>query len=497
MNFEQLSNAASSVSSLSDFIVSHISEIHELSRASYQEIESHNDSLERFILFKSPILRQLDYRNKDIRVFVLLLLDLCERLDLEGAAKQLSNIIETHEIPLNSRQVAGLISILNRTDATSYIKNLPQICALLQRAINEEDDNDTQALITFLTFYANSVDILHLEKLHELQNDILSLRTKYDFLNKHADIIEAPINDTSAAYELIHNRIDTLQNDRPKPIITATTSDFLIEQDTTYSNWLQSQKCSFDLIRQYAVTNATQQQLLGRGVDIIQDEQLLYNYLRSYGPMHKAKIESAFQLNFPQSFESKVDIIDWGCGQGVASMLFIEKYGAESINSITLIEPSVLAIKRAALHCHQMCPNANIITINKLLDDLDRNDFKHLYNNITIHLFSNILDIQDYSVGRLLNLMDSIKVEKEYYVCVSPYIDEIRSNRIEHFINHFTSSPNFLVYHDTINTKTNEFWECNNTFRTKRNCHGEFRNCNGSFEPCWNRWTRILKVFKA
>ena len=45
--------------------------------------------------------------------------------------------------------------------------------------------------------------------------------------------------------------------------------------------------------------------------------------------------------------------------------VLMEKLGTENIRQVILIEPSELALRRAALHCKAINPNANIITIQK------------------------------------------------------------------------------------------------------------------------------------
>jgi cyclopropane fatty-acyl-phospholipid synthase-like methyltransferase len=49
--------------------------------------------------------------------------------------------------------------------------------------------------------------------------------------------------------------------------------------------------------------------------------------------MHKAKLQSAFEA-LPNIFLSKISIVDWGCGQGIASMIFIEKFGADLFTTL-------------------------------------------------------------------------------------------------------------------------------------------------------------------
>ncbi|GHT02475.1 hypothetical protein FACS189440_15850 [Bacteroidia bacterium] len=207
--------------------------------------------------------------------------------------------------------------------------------------------------------------------------------------------------------------------------------------------------------------------------------------------MHKVKLLSAFEA-LPNIF-SKVNIIDWGCGQGIASMIFLEKYGTANANHITLIEPSEIALKRAALHCKKSNSDVSLKTICKKLDDLEESDFNLPQSNITIHLFSNILDIDGYSQSHLIELIEKTQSGQNYFVCASPYIDAIKTERLESFKRHFESKfDSFELLLDITNTKSpsDEFWCCNNSFKE---CSCPEHTENG----CNNKWTRVIKVLKV
>ena len=71
------------------------------------------------------------------------------------------------------------------------------------------------------------------------------------------------------------------------------------------------------------------------------EEQLLA-YMYGYGNMHFAKINEGFK-RLPQNLlNQSLEIIDWGCGQALAFLSFLD-YGSfdkpsDNIKSITLIE---------------------------------------------------------------------------------------------------------------------------------------------------------------
>lgn len=187
---------------------------------------------------------------------------------------------------------------------------------------------------------------------------------------------------------------------------------------------------------------------LQRGEKIIDDERLLYKYLVSFGNKHKDKLYSSFEVIIENIKNEKFDIIDWGCGQGTATMLLLN-YAKErditlDIDNITLIEPSSLALSRALLHIDVLKQkNYNVKAINSDLDCLNENNLQIQSNNKTLHLFSNILDIESF----ILDNTFFKKVSQSFntnaiFVCVSPYRSDKNNNRLDLFFNHFDENFN-------------------------------------------------------
>ena len=100
--------------------------------------------------------------------------------------------------------------------------------------------------------------------------------------------------------------------------------------------------------------------------------------------MHYAKLMRAFShLNGVIDVESDIEIIDYGCGQAIGSMTFIEyclqnDIGISRIKQVTLIEPSMTTLKRGAMHIRKFVPDVEIVTVNKSLNDLAQDDIKTL-----------------------------------------------------------------------------------------------------------------------
>ena len=162
----------------------------------------------------------------------------------------------------------------------------------------------------------------------------------------------------------------------------------LKEQTTTYAYKLKYlENPTFDRIRAFANTfiNELPTKLttelydsLNRGTDLLDSEPSMLVYLFSFGKMHQAKLNYAFS-KIPDGFmdQSEINIIDYGCGQAVGTMCYADYLKArgdnQKIKSITLIEPSEICLKRAALHASVFFPDAFRCPITMLFASFNTN----------------------------------------------------------------------------------------------------------------------------
>ena len=177
--------------------------------------------------------------------------------------------------------------------------------------------------------------------------------------------------------------------------------------------------------------------------------------MHSYGKMHNSKLVEAFK-NLPvELFNHKPNIIDWGCGQGMATMVLLEYLLDVAIDkdlsTLLLIEPSIIALERAAFHASHFSPDLKPITINKDFDSLNINDFDDLKGSHHLHIFSNILDMDFFSLSKLTQLIKQRFVGHNYFVIVSPYVDKLRTDRIDLFVNSFSKENGFKKIVNDIN----------------------------------------------
>ena len=281
-------------------------------------------------------------------------------------------------------------------------------------------------------------------------------------------------------YSSIQATIDRLLG-RQRRITVINDVGFITEANTNYVQLLTNCPKSFNAIREIAISQLQEIQnsdeifhSLGRGVAILDQEEQLFSYLKSYGLMHKAKLLSAFS-NFPfnEIKDKKIEIYDWSCGQGLASIVLLEyleeKGVVLEIDRVTLIEPSEIALKRASLHVKHFDSEVRIRTILKDMDSLNIADVNGIDERIKIHLFSNILDVEAYSMRHLIEIVKQGVKGYNYMICVSPYISDIKTARFDSFVNSFSTMPQFdMLFQDVA-------------------LRGEWANS----------WTKLIKTFKV
>lgn len=196
---------------------------------------------------------------------------------------------------------------------------------------------------------------------------------------------------------------------------------------------------------------------VNHGVSLLKTDDGLNCYIAAYGESHKRKVFRAIEdLPFSELKES-IEVVDWGCGQGLASVCLVEKMREhnlfQNIKKITLIEPSTAAINRAELNVSLAAPGVQISKKQLGLPPTMPLDFDCISDieykkPITIHLFSNILDIETIDLKKLAKLITTTG-HKHYVLCIGPA--NRREDRINAFCRYFQlpSSAYFSSYRNT------------------------------------------------
>ena len=163
------------------------------------------------------------------------------------------------------------------------------------------------------------------------------------------------------------------------------------------------------------------------GRKILESQEELDSYIRSYGLMHKEKMTNAYrELNKRADLRSlgashKFQLVDYACGQGLASIVFVEYLKSigitHQIDAMILVEPSRIALETGADHF-----TGPVKKVNKHLDNLGSHDIATSDDHIKFHLFSNILDMGDeyFDLKGLAKTILSSQKGTNYFICVSP-----------------------------------------------------------------------------
>ena len=367
-----------------------------------------------------------------------------------------------------------------------YQSVLDDLISKLDIAFSNEEDTEYKVVCTFVNYYAQIVhnfarnsyvkvcEIRDVIKRKSQQEDIIFLQNKVIL-----EILQLDITNNEAAFNAIQNHLDVYSK-QFRQIYVANDTQNLLEQDTDYSDELDTAAANFHAIRQISVNkyralnDASVFHSLQRGVKILSEEKQLFSYMNSYGLMHYKKLKTAFEYLPSGFFSESINIIDWGCGQAMATMVYLEhlqsKNIEQSIHQIKLIEPSEIAIKRGSLHIKKFDERVEIITINKDLDSLKNRDLSQNDLHLNLHLFSNIIDIDFFSLHQLLEKIETNFKGVNYFVCVSPYITNMKTNRIDNFVSYFDKF-------ETTNIKTID-------------------NQKGEWEVS-NDWTRVVRIFRT
>lgn len=230
--------------------------------------------------------------------------------------------------------------------------------------------------------------------------------------------------------------------------------------------------------------------LTDHGRKILTTEEELNAYIAAYGEMHIVKCRAALQ-NFPfddiKNFS--VEIFDWGCGQGLASLTLIdmlyERGLLSCLKSIFLIEPSSHALNRAVTWVKQnVGPGINVIPINRYIPQNvdERMDDVKCTTRISINLFSNILDVRTLSLTWLAQKTSSL-APTNYVLCVGPKFNSNCNTRVADFCGYFNPQSYFSFinkYPYAYTTKTNHAYGC----ETRCFVHERNNGINSHYTEC-------------
>lgn len=205
--------------------------------------------------------------------------------------------------------------------------------------------------------------------------------------------------------------------------------------NTTYGSWQDAQ-------------NAIQ-----KGRKILQSDEEVDTYIAFYGAHHYYKLMEAFDaLDMSKFCDQELEIFSYGCGAATDSCSLISYCQSKQIDlnlkTLTLIEPSQVALKRGVEYINQaLSPEElkkiNIRKVYKTLEDLEESDIDSKSETLKLHVFSNVLDIEEINLESLTSLIKKTQKGDNYFICINPKNPDSQK-RINDFYqkmsNSFTSS---------------------------------------------------------
>lgn len=495
MNLSSLIDKILSFSSEDEFclfIKENFEEIQEVFKGTnYEELYSGRFKLsDLFYDIQNTLLRN---DEQEINAFKNILADFFERFSLAAEVQSLCNILG--EGPVKKRLQAALL-YLRINDVNEFSINFPIIIQKLNEAYEEEDFPKKLNLSLANYFYCASkyLNQSHSHILDAIKIQFIENALNIPFLSN--DLLKQ-IEKGIITESDIRNYINDSESNIIESLELGIINDYEIERSEYAEHFLKYENYTFEdiinLNRQLLPENLYEK--LGRGTDIIEDPNLLLQYIKSYGKMHNCKLIDAFDvIDFVEFENKKIEIIDWGSGQAVASFLFMEYFSNSGfkidIRSIKLIEPSEHALKRGLLHLNKWRSAIKIVPVHKDFDTLTDSDLISSDGAIKIHLFSNILDVPMFNLKDLIAKIKKTQAKINYFICISPFIDDNKNMRIEAFFNNFNDNYDTILVSERKNSKNDEFWNCSNTYNNNQcNTHSDY--------GCCKKWTRYEKIFKT
>lgn len=223
----------------------------------------------------------------------------------------------------------------------------------------------------------------------------------------------------------------------------------------------------------------------------------LDNYICKYWRLHHAKQDEALTYIYSKNrefFTQPVDVIDWGCGQGLASISYMEFCKRNrlklNINNLTLIDASQMALTRAESFCRILEPDLKPQLIVSDLSVIKPEDVPSNDSGMTIHFLSNILDLEEVDYRQIFRSLVNSQSSHNLIFCISTVVgyNSPRNLRLGYFVqlfkDHFRSSY-----------KEHTRRVCKREGETCRECPEFVHICHAKFKR--RDWTRNEIIFEV
>lgn len=196
------------------------------------------------------------------------------------------------------------------------------------------------------------------------------------------------------------------------------------------------------------------------GRAVLESDARLNDYLVAYGEAHVAKVRK-FLPSVPFDEMKSLVIVDWGCGQGLATAVTLEyvrnRFPEVPVVAVRLIEISNAARARAheIVSRFENCSDVKVFSWN--LDVLSIGALDLPVGIPVLHLFSNILDVVQKELSTVARIVDQSAYGRSCHVlCVGP--KECSVDPIRIFYNKFEEAERRVVSDRNVVVAGRRYW---------------------------------------
>lgn len=360
----------------------------------------------------------------------------------------------------------GSLQLVQNIDTIEFDENKESI------KLNEIDKDE---LIKFIRNWITSKiseqcnidiinDVVALQRISYVSNDVYD-----DLLNNNKSSVNLPfiIKDLNGipinfikeniTFESLKFKKDNKL--KPEKNTPKEFSNKIFAENSDYSKHIQSiENIKFEKIRKYCENLSRD-----NSADAMQ------KHLGEQGKMYKALMYSSLEVLIGKEKENlngkTITLCDWGCGQGIASMLVLDYIKEQQldikVSDIILIDDDEKVLSRAITQIEALAQDTIKFTAIKSNDNNISDRIKSEKNNTILNLFANdkmpvdFLDI-DFDIS-----------DENYFLCVSnenkEFVDEVYVN-IKDFLNVQNLSiidgkiGKFKKYERIFKVNSNEIW---------------------------------------
>lgn len=428
------------------------------------DLYEYRDEIKHYIKSSHKVIVSLNIEKSINSDFIALFIEVCAKLHLLVEFSIFYDHLSKTGYKIGKRLESMALYCKNIKKFDDYSNRVFQILDFLNEAYVDEDEDSVSLTITFIDFYLKVVydfGEYNKENVFKLKESIQNYYVEKNFTFLDDDFVDIVFSISLNNYNKACTEIELILNNYliTNNRITCQFDDVQIEVGN-YSEELQKiENPDFDNILQisydYIRTNVQNERelhgSLNRGTKIIDSEIELFQYIKSFGVMHKRKLYDSYDQVIHLLNNETINVIDWGCGQALATSILIdyiqENELAINLQQIILIEPSDIALSRGLLHINILEKNQpQIRAVNKDIDCLVNNDLIIDNGLTTLHLFSNILDVEYFKLDKqFLEKISTTQTNQNYFICVSPNINDKRNARIDLFYKYFHDHFNTIL----------------------------------------------------